>query len=123
MSTPEAIARQKIDAALAESGWRVQDYKAMNLMAGPGVAIREFPLKKGHGECDYLLFVDARPVGVIEAKPEGSTLKGVEIQTTKYSEGLPDWLDPYTRPLAMLYESTGSKTQFTNGLDPDPRSR
>lgn len=123
MSTPEAIARQKIDAALAESGWRVQDYKAMNLMAGPGVAIREFPLKTGHGTCDYLLFVETRPVGVIEAKKQGDTLKGVEIQTGKYSVGLPEWLDPWTRPLAMLYESTGSKTQFTNGLDPDPRSR
>jgi type I restriction enzyme R subunit len=27
------------------------------------------------------------------------------------------------RPLPFLYESTGVETQFTNGLDPEPRSR
>ncbi len=43
MSIPEAIARQKIDASLEEAGWCVQDNKDLNLMAGPGVAIREFP--------------------------------------------------------------------------------
>lgn len=43
-----------------------------------------------HGEADYLLFVDGSPVGVVEAKKEGDTLTGVELQTTKYSEGVPD---------------------------------
>lgn len=54
---------------------------ATNLSTARGVAVREFPLKSGHGEADYLLFVDAAPMGVIEAKREGETLTGVELQT------------------------------------------
>src|SRR4029079_18845600 len=48
---------------------------------------------------------------------------GVEIQTAKYSIGLPDKMNAPVRPLPFLYESTGIETQFTNGLDPEPRSR
>ena len=80
-------------------------------------------LKPGHGTADYLLYVNRKAVGVVEAKPEGSTLTGVEVQSEKYSAGLPDNLPAYLRPLPFLYESTGAETQFTNGLDPDPRSR
>ena len=60
---------------------------------------------------------------MVEAKPEGFTLTGVEIQSEKYSTGLPDTLPVYRRPLPFLYESTGVETRFTNGLDPEPRSR
>jgi type I restriction enzyme R subunit len=85
--------------------------------------VREFPLKPGHGEADYLLFVDAAPMGVIEAKREGVTLTGVELQTTKYSEGIPDNLPAPRRPLPFQYQSTGVETRFTNLLEPDARSR
>ena len=125
--TPEARARVNIDRQLVEAGWVVQDVRSMNLYAGPGVAVREFSMKSGHGEADYLLFVpiDGRPVavGVIEAKKEGSTLSGVEIQSRKYTDGLPDNLSTPIRPLPIAYESTGIETMFTCGLDPDPRSR
>ena len=120
---PEQQARRSIDANLAAAGWAVQDRDAMNLYAADGVAVREFPLAPGHGEADYLLYVDAQAVGVVEAKPEGHTLKGVEAQSIRYSEGLPEDLPAPHRPLPFLYESTGTLTQFTNGLDPDPRSR
>ena len=59
-----------IEAALIEAGWRVQSRDAINLHAGHGVAVREFPLKKGHGYADYLLYVDGQALGVIEAKKE-----------------------------------------------------
>lgn len=49
--------------------------------AGRGVAVREFILDKPHGRVDYLLFVDGKPAGVIEAKPEGMTLTEVEHQS------------------------------------------
>ena len=61
--------------------------------------------------------------GVVEAKPEGYTLTGVESQSGKYGAGLPDNLPRYIRPLPFLYEGTGAETRFTNGLDPQPRSR
>src|ERR1017187_2868412 len=121
--TPEDLARQSIDQLLDAAGWIIQDRDAANITAGRGVAIREFPMKKGHGEADYLLFVDGVAAGVIEAKREGETLTGVEIQTQKYSEGVPDQLPCPRRPLPFLYQSTGVETRFTSLLDPDARSR
>jgi type I restriction enzyme R subunit len=123
MITPEAQAREVIDAALCAAGWVVQPAKQANLKAARGVALCEFPLKPGHGEADYLLFVDGRAVGVIEAKKEGTTLTGVEVQSVKYGDGLPDNLPAAVRPLPFLYQSTGVETRFTNRLDPEPRSR
>ncbi len=120
--TPETLARQTIDAALEAAGWVVQDYRALNLYAARGVAVREFPLG-AYGAADYLLFVDACAIGAVEAKKEGTTLKGVEIQSAKYGDGLPAGIPAHHRPLPFLYESTGAETQFTNRLDPRPRSR
>ena len=121
--TPEEQARENIDGLLTKAGWAVQDLDALNLSAAKGIAVREFPLEHGHGKADYLLFVDEEAVGVAEAKPEGYTLAGVEVQSEKYSTGLPDFLSAPRRPLPFLYESTGVETQFTNLLDPEPRSR
>jgi len=121
--TPEDQARINIDKLLTGSGWVVQDRREINLYAGRGVAVREFPMRSGHGEADYLLFVDQMAVGVVEAKPEGYTLTGVEIQTAKYSDGVPDGIRAPRKPLPFLYESTGVETRFTSLLDPDARSR
>ena len=104
-------------------GWAVQDRAALNPYAARGVAVREFPLRHGHGAADYLLYLDGRAAGVVEAKPTGYTLTGVEAQSGKYGAGLPDNLPAYVRPLPFLYEITGVETRFTNGLDPQPRSR
>ena len=121
--TPEEQARENIDALLTKAGWAVQNLNALNLSAAKGVAVRELSLASGHGKADYLLFVDEKAVGVVEAKPEGYSLTGVEGQSGKYSTGLPDFLSAHRQPLPFLYESTGVETQFTNLLDPDPRSR
>ena len=79
---PEEKARQNIDRLLTAAGWTIQDRKQRNLGASQGVAVREYPMSSG--PTDYLLFVDRRAVGVIEAKPEGTTLSGVSDQTEKY---------------------------------------
>ena len=122
--TPEARARVRIDEMLAAAGWAVQDGKQANLAAARGVAIREFVLKSPHGRADYLLFVDRTPVGVIEATKEGETLTGVEWQSAKYRDGLPDWVSRALEGfMPFYYESTGTETRFTSALDPDPRSR
>ena len=122
-TTPEQRARANIDRLLGQAGWAVQDMAALNVHAARGVAVREFPLMHDHGFADYLLYVDGRATGVVEAKPVGHTLTGVEAQSGKYGAGLPDNLPCYARPLPFLYESTGVETRFTNGLDPQPRSR
>jgi type I restriction enzyme R subunit len=119
--TPEQQARVIIDAALEASGWAVQNRDEANLAASQGVAVREFRLKSG--PVDYLLFVDGRAVGVLEAKAVGHPLSGVEVQAEQYGEGLPETLDTPVRPLPFQYVSTGAKTRFTNLLDPEPRSR
>ena len=118
---PEDRARETIDRQLAAAGWVVQDSRAMNLYAGTGVAVREYPLK--WGPADYLLFVDREAIGIVEAKKEGVTLTGVELQAEKYSEGVPSGVPAPIKPLPFLYQSTGVETRFTNRLDPECRSR
>jgi hypothetical protein len=67
MPTPEERARENIDKQLVACGWIVQSRGAVNLYAGRGVAVREFPLETG--EADYLLFVDRKAVGVWRRSP------------------------------------------------------
>jgi type I restriction enzyme, R subunit len=121
MTLPEQAARETIDAMLADAGWTVQSRAELNLGAARGVAVREFALKTGFA--DYLLFVDRKAIGAVEAKPAGTTLSGIEAQSEKYSSGLPELPPAWRKPLPFLYESTGVETFFTNGLDPAPRSR
>lgn len=108
--TPEQRARQGIDAAQEAAGWIIQDRADMNLSAGPGVAVREFKMASGHGFADYLLFVNGKAIGVLEAKPAGYALTNVELQADKYAGGLPAGLNPPVHPLPFLYISTGSTT-------------
>ncbi|MBI4001499.1 MAG: DEAD/DEAH box helicase family protein, partial [Nitrospira defluvii] len=108
---------------LVSAGWVVQDYRQAHIHAGRGVVLRNFPLTSGHGFADYLLYIDGKAAGIVEAKKEGVTLTGVEVQSEKYSQGLPHDLPAITRPLPFLYQSTGVETRCTNGLDPQPRSR
>jgi type I restriction enzyme R subunit len=121
-TTPEQKARRKIDRLLEQCGWVLQDYDEMNIMAAVGVAIREFPLS-GTGHADYMLYADGQAIGIVEAKPEGYTLTGVETQSAKYVTGFPEHLPRWSLPLPFAYESTGTVTQFTSALDPDARSR
>ena len=94
----------------------------MNISAGLGVAVREFPLTTGFA--DYMLYADGKAIGVVEAKPEGHTLTGVETQSAKYTRRPARRTCPHYRlPLPFAYESTGDVTQFTNDLEPDARSR
>ncbi|MDV6345588.1 DEAD/DEAH box helicase family protein [Nitrosomonas sp. Is37] len=119
----EQRARENIDRLLTAAGWLVCDADKVNIHVARGIAIREFPLKSGHGFADYLLYVNGKAAGVIEAKKVGVTLTGVETQSGKYTQGLPDGLPRWSNPLPFSYQSTGAETRFTNGLDPAPRSR
>src|SRR6266513_813240 len=122
MPSPEELARQNIDALLERCSWQVQDRRSINLSAGRGIAVREALLKE-RDEVDYLLFVDGKAIGTVELKPEGFTLTGVEEQSGKYGKGLLDIYPKWHEPLPFAYESTGVETQFTNQLEPSPKSR
>ena len=121
MITPEQQARHKIDALLSAAGWVIQDMKNFNRNASLGVAVREFQLPAG--PCDYLLFVDGKAAGVIEAKKSGITLSGVAEQSEKYMGALPDHLKSWDAILIFDYESTSDETFFRDMRDPNPRSR
>ena len=118
---PEEKARQVIDTLLEAAGWVIQDYQELNLSAALGVAVREFPL--GRDKADYLLFVERKAVGVVEAKPVGTTLGGVAIQSKKYMDNIPDYVACVQKPLPISYESTGVETFFRDIRDPESRSR
>jgi type I restriction enzyme R subunit len=121
--TPEARARQSIDALLLRPAGTSATWRTPT--STPPVAWRSasFPLNPGHGFADYLLYIDAKAAGVIEAKKAGATLTGVEVQSARYAQGLPASLPAWRRPLPFSFESTGIETHFTNGLDPQPRAR
>ncbi len=111
----------EIDEQLAACGWVVQDYKHAAVAAARGVAVREVQTEAGRA--DYVLYVDRQAIGVIEAKKSGTTLTGVEPQTRKYQAAYPDELPAFDGVLPFGYESTGTETRFTCGLDPVPASR
>lgn len=118
---PEELARQKVDSQLEAAGWVLQDRAAFNRHAALGVAVREFSLPGG--EADYLLFVDGKAAGVVEAKPAGNTLSAVAEQSEKYMGALPAHLATWAPNLLFDYESTGEETLFRDVRDPKPRSR
>lgn len=119
--TPEQISRDHIDQALVKCGWVVQDKSAINLFAGVGVAVREYLTDVG--PADYVLFVDQKPVGIIEAKreQEGHKLTFHEDQAVDYAEAKLKHLQ--NDPLPFVYLSTGEVTSFTDFRDPKPRAR
>lgn len=123
----EQRARVLIDAQLSAAGWSVQDRGSEQLIGNAGVAVREAVMAPGHGRVDYLLYVERRVVGVIEAKPEGTALSGVEWQSAMYATGLPATHAKRAivvdGRLPFVFEASGSETHFTNGYDPDPRAR
>ncbi len=120
MQTPEQKAREKIDKQLQQAGWIIQDLKEFNPSAGLGIAVREYPTESG--SADYILFINRKPVGVIEAKKEGVTLSGVHDQTLRYASDEIKFISKVSE-LPFQYESTGVETFFTDARDPQARQR
>lgn len=121
---PEQIARDKIDQMLFEAGWLVQSKNQVNLTAGIGVALRETNTESG--SADYILFVNSKAVGVIEAKAEdlGYKLLQVEEQSKRYStDAIKIGKFTLESEKPFVYESTGTLTRFTDYRDPKPRGR
>lgn len=114
-------ARRKIDRLLEATGWKVQNIRELDLGASLGVAIRELPLKTGRAF--YVLFVERKAVGVVEAKKVETTLSGVAEESAKYLAGVPEDLPHFSEPLPFAYETTGEETFFRDLRDPEPRSR
>lgn len=119
---PEQKARDQIDIMLKNAGWIVQDKKNIDHSVGKGIAIREYQTEIG--PADYVLFVNRKPCGVIEAKKEeeGHRLSIHEEQSNNYAKSKLKYVSD-NQPLAFVYESTGVVTRFTDCRDPKPRAR
>lgn len=119
----EAQVRTELDRIMEKAGWIVQDDSAKNLFAGRGVAVRE--VSTAAGRADYLLYVDQRLAGVIEAKREGADLEAAMHQAARYATGLTrsQQLSAWRASLPFRYVADGNTVRFHNALDPTPRTR
>lgn len=124
---PEARARLLIDKQLEQAGWVVQDRSQIDLVNHAGVAVRETIMDRGAGRADYLLYLNKRVVGVVEAKPSGTTLSEVEWQSRRYAQGLTKEQKLGAvlvhDELPFIFEASGTETHYTSLFDPEPRSR
>ena len=120
--TPEQKARITIDEKLNQSGWIIQNVVQLNLSVSTGVAIREFPTSTG--PVDYALFVDGKPVGVIEAKKStaGENITTVEEQSVRYANSTFKWIN-HEYEIRFAYEATNKLIRFTDYKDIKYRSR
>lgn len=120
--TPEERARVIIDEKLQQSGWIIQDMGRINISASLGVAVREYPTSTG--PVDYALFVDGKPVGVVEAKKDdmGENITIVEGQSGRYANSTFRYITTDYN-IRFAYEATGQLTRFTDYEDKKYRSR
>ena len=108
---PEERARKYIDKMLDESGWDVvnrDDYTTSH----SAIAVRE-GLLKGNLEADYLLFLDGKAIGVLEAKAEHINLDDIVVQQAEnYTTKLPIWCSCWFKKLPFVYISNGKELMF-----------
>lgn len=113
---PEEQARVLIDEMLAAAGWAVVP-RSEYLDVPHAQAVTE-ALTKGNNEADYLLFLDGKAIGVLEAKrAENSLGMHVAEQTAKYSAGALPWYQTWTKPLPFLFMCNGDKLLFCDRRD------
>lgn len=119
---PEEYARVGIDSNLELSGWIIQDMSQLNLTVSLGIAVREFPTSTG--PVDYALFIEGKPVGVVEAKKTelGEKITTVEEQSSRYANSTFKWVHQEYE-IRFAYEATDKLIRFTDYKDVKYRSR
>ena len=78
-----------------------------------GVAVREYSTSTG--PVDYALFVDEKPVGIVEAKRDsfGENITAVEGQSERYANSTLRHV-AVDYKIRFAYEATGKLTRFTD---------
>ena len=109
MTTPEQKVRRKIDEILKESNWEVVDRNSFSPYYP--CAITE-GLLENRNEADYLLMLDGKIIGVIEAKREENNLEKAKQQAIDYTKIIPNTYQTLERPLPLIYISNGKKILF-----------
>ena len=111
---PEEKARVIIDRMFEEAGWKVvdRDKYAPNMTS---VAIRE-GLMVGNREADYLLFLNGKAVGVLEAKRIKTDINSdiVQEQACLYTRSCPKWCQAWfpNIPLPLAYVANSRDLMF-----------
>ena len=121
MPTPEQLARLNIDKILTAAGWVVQDRRRINLHTASAIALCETDVERGFA--DYMLFVEGKAIGVVEAKAEGTPLVGVADQSEIYARSKLKDFQRWANPLPLPHESNGEEIRFRDLRDPRSRSR
>ncbi|MBE8158090.1 MAG: DEAD/DEAH box helicase family protein, partial [Betaproteobacteria bacterium] len=121
MPESEDKVRENIDRLLELAGWRIFDRENADIDAVAGVVLREF--SAAGGRADYVMYIDGKCAGIIEAKAAGVSLSGAETQAEKYAAGLPKGVPVWAHPPPFYYICAGEETRFYNGLSPNPRPR
>ena len=117
--TAEQQARDQIDKKLIQAGWVIQDKKHLNLYVSLGVALRE--MDTDTGPADYMLFIDGKACGALEAKREGKNLGEVYRQSHRYTVSKTKNLQRWADVLPFTYEATNIEIRFCDQRDPYPR--
>ncbi|MBU0731748.1 DEAD/DEAH box helicase family protein [Patescibacteria group bacterium] len=103
---------EKIDKLLEKAGWSVVSRKT-DIKGSDCEAIYEYPTSSG--DADYLLTIDGKPVGVVEAKKEGTQIDGVLTQSLRYAEDLEGFESKYgSYKVPFVYSSNGTDIRFQN---------
>lgn len=112
---PEEKARVKIDKQLNNAGWDIVDRK--DYLPNYAMAVKE-ALMQGGKESDYLLFVDNKAIGVVEAKKESDSLgPKVASQAEHYAKTPQNWYGLWFQGLIpLVYLANGNKIYFKNML-------
>ena len=114
---PEEKARKKINILLKSAGWNIvsRDEYSPGVSA---VAIEEGILK-GNLEADYLLFLEGKAIGVLEAKRESTSLSDIVAnQAENYTHKLLSMYQYWENPLPLIYLSNGKELLFKNAQTP-----
>ena len=113
---PEEQARLVIDGKLEHTGWTIQDIRKLKITATMEFPLREFPTSTG--PVDYALFVEGKPVGVIEAKKTelGEKITTVEEQSSRYANSTFKWVQQVYE-IRFDYKATDKLIRYTEYKD------
>jgi type I restriction enzyme, R subunit len=75
------------------------------------------------GPADYMLFIDGKACGIIEAKREGYNLGDVVQQSRRYAISHTKHIERWANHLPFTYEATNYEIRFCDWRDPYARSR
>ena len=103
--TPEEKARVKIDRWFEDAGWQVVNRDAFEPTMS-AVAVRE-GLLKGNLEADYLMFINGKVCGVLEAKREEVNVESdvVSEQVSTYAKSVPDCYQTWQKPIPTCWRN------------------